>query len=419
MARPNNRLMRETPFSYHLWANGLRGVHMYLPIDNVEYCGLAINAGSADDPEELPGLAHFVEHTIFKGTATKSSTAIINRMEAVGGELNAYTTKQDTFVYSAFPAGNLKRAAELIFDLVFNSQFPDKELDKERVVIDEELESYLDTPSEQVFDDFDELIFKGLPLAHNILGTRESIARIKSGDCLKFIADNYRLENCVFFYAGTQSPSKVWKQIEGYFPGQILADPRLAARPTILPCVPFSIRWEDMDTNQTHTVMGAITDINTPRKRFSSLLLNNIVGGPGMNSLLNIGLREKRGLVYTVDSSLTTYSTSALFSVYFGCNENNLKKCSEIVRHTLFRLAEKQLSTRALNSAKRQYIGQLALSTSNFESTLLSAARATLHRGKAFSHQEIADEIEAVEPADIQSVAQTLTENGLSSLTLG
>lgn len=359
----------------------------------VEYFGLVINAGSRDENTNEYGLAHFVEHTIFKGTQKRHSWHIINRMESVGGELNAYTTKEETVLYTVFPRGNLKRAVDLCSDLITSSVFPEKELKKEREVVKDEICSYLDSPAESIFDDFDERIFAGSAMAHNILGTEQNIDSFSSLDCIRWLNSKYSPDNIIVFYAGASNEAKVKELVNYYFGALSNQSPSISrAIPTVCSCFDISV---EKSLHQSHTIAGIrIPGIkNDLRPTFS--LLNNMIGGPGMNSLLNIEMREKRGLVYSVDSSTVLYSDCGLLSIYFGCDHEELSKCREILCKSLESLP-KRITARNLERAKKQFIGQLALARQNEENNAISAARQILYFDKIASPKQSADEIMSV-----------------------
>lgn len=406
----------ETVISYHRLSNGLRIVHRACA-GGVEYCGLTVDAGSRDESPDRHGLAHFVEHTIFKGTDHRKSWHIINRMEAVGGELNAFTTKEETTLYSVFPAGYLDRAVELQADLVSRSRFPLAEINREREVVADEINSYLDTPSEAVFDDFDDLIYAGSPLGHNILGTVEAINRFTPEVCRDYLTGLYVPENMVFFYMGPGHPDKVLRTVERRLGGlDHKMPPRQRETPAILP--PFHKRTRIV-THQAHTVVGVRIPGIHDELRYAMALLTNMVGGPGMNSLLNVALRERRGLVYTVDASTTLYSDCGTFTVYFGCDPADTDTCLRIMGWEIDRLIDKKISPSALAAAKKQYLGQLAVGADNREQLALSTARATLYNGQAMTPGEIAERIEAITPDDIREVAARIAPDRCSILTLG
>ncbi len=409
-----NKMKRKDTIAYHTLPSGLRVVHQYSN-SHVEYCGVAVSVGSRDESPDQFGLAHFVEHTIFKGTQRRRSWHIINRMEAVGGELNAYTTKEETMLYSVFPYGSLRRAVELISDLVISSQFPAAELDKEREVVADEIDSYLDTPSEAVFDDFEDLIFADSPLGHNILGTEKTIAGFDSAVCRQYLKENYTAENMVFFYMGRTRPDRVFSIVETYF-GALEAS--VAERSRIAPVErpQFDI-VRNIDSHQAHTIVGARIPGLYSAERYPIALFANMLGGPGMNSLLNIALRERRGLVYTVDASTAMFTDAGAMMVYFGCDPEDLDKCRRVVAQTLDSLANEALSPRAVEAAKKQYLGQLAVASDNREQMALSLGRSVLYFGSVASSDEVREKIRAITPGDLRSVAQMLSATSALTFT--
>ena len=395
--------------------SGLRVACTRIPGARVEYCGVAVRAGSRDDGPEHPGLAHFVEHTIFKGTQLRSSWHIINRMERVGGELNAYTTKEETVVYTAAPAGNAARAIELLADLVTNSRFPDSELDKEREVVADEINSYLDTPADAVYDDFEERIFAGSPLAHNILGNDSALAAFDSGLCRAYLKKWYAADNMSFFYSGSASPDRICSLIDKFFSRLPLKAAEHPAAPVAALEAPFDI-IVGTDTHQAHTVMGARTPGLYGNNRYPLALLTNILGGPGMNSRLNVALREKRGYVYSVEASTSTFTDCGEFNIYFGCDPKDLARCKELAVAEIDRLAQAAMSASALAMAKKQYIGQLAVAGDSRESAAIATGRAMLFYGRVLSPAEITERVQAVSADELMLCAQSLLP--LSSLTL-
>ncbi|MDO4319055.1 MAG: pitrilysin family protein [Bacteroidales bacterium] len=395
--------------------NGLRMVHLLVPGAAAGYYGVAVRAGSRDEDDSCRGLAHFVEHTIFKGTARRSSWHIINRMEAVGGELNAYTTKEETVVYSVFPGGNASRAAELIADLVQNSRFPDRELDKEREVVADEIDSYLDSPSEAVYDDFEDLIFAGSSLGHNILGDRAALARFDSEACRDWLARYYVPGNMVMFYAGGHSAERVFELTRRYFGGM---EPRDVVRHTATPAVvaPFE-RLHHIDSHQCHTLVGARTGGIDSDDRFARALFTNILGGPGMNSLLNVALRERRGLVYSVEASTGLFTDCGELVVYYGCDPDDNGRCRRLVRETIESVAGGAVTPRRLEMAKKQYLGQLTVASENVDNRILGMARQMLYRGHVTSRADSIARVNALTADDVSAFAASLLP--LSSLTLG
>lgn len=396
--------------------NGMRVVCVKAP-SKVDYFGVAINAGSRDENADSHGLAHFVEHTIFKGTARRRAGHIINRMEAVGGELNAFTTKEETNVYSIFPQGNLSRAVELIADLIRNSVFPERELAKEREVVREEIDSYLDTPSEAVFDDFENLIFKGSQLGHNILGEASNLGSFTSEACRRWIDTCYTPDRMVAFYHGGMSPARARDIIERRF-GDIAPTPSSLQRTTPQPVDAFAVR-RNIDSHQAHCVCGATVPGIYSNERHALGLLTNILGGPGMNSRLNIALRERRGLVYTVDASTVMMSDCGLVAIYFGCDPADADRCTDLVMRELELISTAPLTRRQLNAAKKQYLGQLVVASDNREQIALNAARSTLYFNRVPSVAEVRAQIEALTPDDLLHASRHLSPSRFSRLTLG
>ena len=392
--------------------NGLRVAYLRKP-GNVAYCGLAINAGSRDDGN-LFGLAHFVEHTIFKGPKKRKAWHILNRMERIGGELNAYTTKEETLIYSVFPSGNMPRAMELISDLVCGSIFPDRELEKEKDVVIEEIQSYRDTPSEAIFDDFEDLIFAGSPLGHNILGDESTLEGIMSQHCMEYIKNLYVPENMVLFAVDSIPAERFQKLAEQFF-SHMNHPLNRPERQKITTVERFDI-VKDFETHQCHTIIGTQTFGMHDADKYPLLLLNNILGGPGMNSTLNVSIRERRGYAYTVESSVTLLPDCGLFTIYFGSDERHAAKCVRLAEQELTRIAEHGLSANALNAAKKQYTGQLIVSSENPESKALSLGKEILYYNRMLTVGEIVKHINAVSNDDIRRIGEMLLE-GRSILT--
>lgn len=402
-------------YSYFTLSNGLQVVHLRTPGAAAGYFGVTVRAGSRDEQEGSFGLAHFVEHTLFKGTDKRSAWHILNRMEAVGGELNAFTSKEETTVYTVFPAGQLTRAAELVADLLQNSRFPAAELQREREVVADEINSYLDQPGEAVFDDFDDLLFAGSSLGHNILGTTDDLARFSSEDCRRWLDRWYTADNMVAFYSGPAGAERVQSCLEHY-----LAALPAGGTPHEIPqlCInaPFDSE-RNIGSHQSHTVIGSrIGGLHSP-DRFAMSLLANILGGPGMNSLLNVQLRERRGLVYTVEASTALYTDCGVFSIYYGCDHSDRQRCRQLVQRQLEAIAAGEaLNERKLELARKQYLGQMLISSENRENSILSAARATLFHGRAADRQEMQRHFAEVSLDQICRCAATLCRN--SQLTL-
>ena len=400
--------------NYHTLPNGLRLVHI-TTTSQVAWCGLAVNAGSRDELEGHYGLAHFVEHTIFKGTRHRRAWHILNRMERVGGELNAYTTKEGTMLYSVFPEQHLKRAIDLLADLVQWSVFPQEELDRERDVVLEEAASYRDTPSDAVFDDFEDLLFVGSQLGHNILGVKDDLERLTSEDCMRYLKTLYVPTNMVFFSVGPERPERVFRMVERYFGAMShsVAERHRSVPPTV---APFK-QVIEIGTHQAHTVVGArVPDRNSPL-RYAVMLLNNILGGPGMNSLLNVELRERRGYVYSVESTLTLLSDCGWISIYLGCDPDDVRSSMRVIDRITNRLSNELLPERRLDAYKRQYCGQLVVAADSAEFLAMNAGRGLLYRGQVATPDETIARIQAVTPEDIAQAAAYLSAEKLSSLT--
>lgn len=392
-------------YNLHTLSNGLTVAH--LPIDSpVAYCGFAINAGTRDEEENEYGLAHFVEHMLFKGTQKRKAWHILNRMESVGGEVNAYTTKEETFLYSAFPKQHLKRAIELLSDLIFCSSFPEKELEKEQTVVIDEIHSYEDSPSDLIFDDFENILFEGHELGHSILGTEDSLQTFTAAHGIDFRKRFYTPSNMIFFVMGNFSFEKILKlaeSIPGVFPNREAPLKRVSP----LPIQPIR-REVEKDTHQTHVLTGCRSFSYTDDKRIALYLINNLLGGPAMNSRLNLSLRERHGLVYNVESNMTSYTDTGFFSLYFGTDAKSVDKSMRLVRKELDRIADEKLTPTALNAAKKQMNGQFSLSHENRENLFLSFGKSILRFNKFESLPEMIGRIERIDANKIQSVAQEL-----------
>lgn len=396
-------------------SSGLKIVHKSSD-SAVEYFGAYVDSGSREDPPGLEGLAHFVEHVIFKGTAKRKSWHIINRMERCGGELNAWTTKENTVVYTVYPTGNFTRAAELIGDLLCHSVFPEHELVREREVVADEIDSYRDMPSEAVFDDFDDLIFKDSQLGHNILGSADSLRRFTPEICREYLKNNFTSAQTVIFYSGRLRAEKVTGAVERYFAD--LPEGNNSGRRIVPAIVSQFDHTVDLGHHQANTVIGARIPGMFSHERFTLALLSNIIGGPGMNSLLNVALRERRGLVYSVETSASLMSDCGLFTIYYGCDHEDNARCRRIVAQTIDRIASKGLSERFVKAAARQYLGQLTLAADNHENSVMSMARAVMYYGSVLDREEITARIESITPAQLRQTAVRILSEGLSSLTL-
>lgn len=392
-------------YTTHTLANGLRMVH--LPSESpVAYCGFAVNAGARDEQPSEYGLAHFVEHMIFKGTERHRANYILNRMETVGGELNAYTTKEETFVYSLFMREHFLRAFDLLVDLVFHSTFPEVQIAKETDVIRDEISSYEDSPSELIFDDFENLLFQGHALGHNILGDEECLSAFGPESGRSFMRRFYTPDNMVFFSMGNIPFGKIVKWAEGLM-SDIPASTHRLSREKPGPAMPES-RLLSKDTHQAHVMIGSRAYSMFDDRRISLFLLNNILGGPGMNNRLNLSLREHNGLVYNVESNLASYTDTGVFSVYFGTDPKNRKRAMNLVHRELDKFRAEKLSERQLEAAKKQALGQLGVSVDNRESLFLNLGKSFLHYNRFDSMDEVFEQIQEVTAESIWQVANEL-----------
>lgn len=401
-------------YNIHTLSNGLRIIHAP-SLTKVAYCGFAVDAGTRDEKENEQGMAHFVEHLIFKGTQKRKAWHILNRMENVGGDLNAYTNKEETVVYSAFLTEHFSRALELLTDIVFHSTFPQHEINKEVEVIIDEIQSYEDTPSELIFDDFEDLIFKGHPLGRNILGNPAQLKSFTSRDALSFVSRYYKPTNMVLFVQANMDFKKVVKEAE-----KILADIPFAETNNLRTPPPIYIptRIElDKDTHQAHVMIGSRGYNAYDNKRTALYFLNNMLGGPGMNSRLNVSLRERRGLVYNVESNLTSYTDTGAFCIYFGTDIDDVDTCMRLTYKELKKLRDNKLTTSQLMAAKKQLIGQIGVASDNFENNALDMGKTFLHYNKFESPESVFRRIESLTSEQLLEVANEMFDEGkLSTL---
>ncbi|MCM1152229.1 MAG: insulinase family protein [Muribaculum sp.] len=409
--------MIESPDNIRVFtlSNGLRAV-CHTSAGRVSYIGVAVNAGSRDESQARQGLAHFVEHTIFKGTDRRRSWHISNRMESVGGELNAYTSKEETLIYTNAPAGYAERSIELLADIISSSRFPESELAREREVVIEEIHSYLDSPSDSVYDEFEELIYKGSGLAHNILGTPGSVRNLTPADCRNFLDAFYTPGNMVVYLSDPTDPRRLLRLLEKHF-GPLHFPTRDMCRIPPALNAPFD-EERVRDGHQAHTIVGARTFGRNDPRRFALFLLNNYVGGPCMNSRLNQELRERRGLVYAVDSSVSLMSDAGLMMIYFGCDPAQTGRCRKIIADTLDSLTQKRLSDRTFARIKEQYCGQLLVSTDNRESMAMSMGKSILYHNAVHNPALMAEHVMSVTPEEFRAVAELVAPSNCSRLTL-
>lgn len=440
--------------------NGLRIIH--LPSDSkVVYCGYQINAGTRNEEPGEEGLAHFCEHVTFKGTERRKAWHILNCLESVGGDLNAYTNKEGTVYYSAILKEHIARAVDLLTDIVFHSVYPQAEIDKEVEVICDEIESYNDSPAELIYDEFENIIFKGSPLGHNILGTAEQVRSFKTEDALRFTRKLYRPDNAIFFAYGDIDFKKLVKLIRKALAdddsGKVaenaansvgkLAEEKLpqisqmtqisgdensitteksvssvkSVGPENYPSVGKEIAGQTIvmqkNTHQAHVMIGTRAyDVNDSR-RMPLYLLNNMLGGPGMNAKLNLALREHNGLVYTVESTMVAYGDTGIWSIYFGCDEHDVKRCLRLVRKELDKFMQKPLSEAQLKAAKKQIKGQVGVACDNRENFALDFGKSFLHYGWEKNVDRLYKQVDEITAEQIQAVAQELFDkDGLTTL---
>lgn len=404
-------------FQTHRLSNGIRLIHKQTN-SPVAHCGLTINTGSRDEAENEHGLTHLIEHLIFKGTKKRKAYHILSRMEDVGGELNAYTAKEETCIHTTFFNNYYARAFELIRDITFNSVFPEKEIIKEKEVVIDEINSYKDSPFELIFDDFEEQVFQGHPIARNILGTEKSLYNIDVKSIREFYNTQYATDKMVISSVGKLSFHKVKKYFEKYF-GDIEARINNYSREPFLSSTYKATKIEqEKDTHQTHCLLGAPAYSFNDPKRLPLHLLNNYLGGPGLNSRLNMLLREKRGYAYNVESNYTTYSDTGIVSIYFGTDKKDLNKSISLTKKELLKLCTTQLGTTQLTRAKKQLKGQIAISAENNENQMLSIGKSLLVYNKVDTLETILDKIEAITAEQILEVAnEILHPDKLSILT--
>ena len=411
--------------------NGLRIIH--LPSDSkVVYCGYQINAGTRNEEPGEEGLAHFCEHVTFKGTERRKAWHILNCLESVGGDLNAYTNKEGTVYYSAILKEHIARAVDLLTDIVFHSVYPQAEIDKEVEVICDEIESYNDSPAELIYDEFENIIFKGSPLGHNILGTAEQVRSFKTEDALRFTRKLYRPDNAIFFAYGDIDFKKLVRLLKKSFLSEerrvkseetTFGDRRESQFNSPETQAQFNIQHSTFNTqhsfegqtivmqkntHQAHVMIGTRAyDVNDSR-RMPLYLLNNMLGGPGMNAKLNLALREHNGLVYTVESTMVAYGDTGIWSIYFGCDEHDVKRCLRLVRKELDKFMLKPLSEAQLKAAKKQIKGQIGVACDNRENFALDFGKSFLHYGWEKNVDRLYEQVDEITAEQIQAVAQEL-----------
>lgn len=386
----------------------------------VLYCGYVICAGTRHEEEADSGMAHFIEHNTFKGTKRRRACHITNGLERVGGDLNAYTTKQETVYYATVLRDDFARAADLLTDIVFHSTYPQTEIDKEVEVICDEIDSYKDSPSELIFDEFEAMMYAGQPLGRDILGSAERLRQYTTADALRFTQRYYRPENAAFYVYGDIDPQRVVRTLERLLPASdFVGLPALTplSMPTPIPCAQSNERVVEKSTHQAHVLIGGPTFAGTDERRFALILLNNMLGGPGMNSRLNLSLREKAGLVYSVDAYLNTYPDTGFWNVYFGCDAHDVKRCRRLLERELLRFIERPLTPAQLSAAKKQLRGQIGISTDASEGYALALGKTFAHYNRHRSIEGIIQSLNAVTAQQLQQVAEEVySPNRLTTL---
>lgn len=394
--------------------NGIRLIHA--EVDSpVAHCGVIINTGSRDESPEEHGMAHFIEHTIFKGTARRKAWHIISRLEDVGGEMNAYTSKEETAIHASFLCEYYERSIELFSDILINSTFPDKELKKEQEVIVDEINSYNDTPSELIFDEFEEMIYDGHPMGRSILGTPERVRSFQAADIRRFITENYHTDQMVISSVGNIAARKFFHLAQRYFSGYA-ANLRSGKRETFSGYTPGR-KNVAKGTFQAHCILGGEAyDVFHP-DRLTLVLLNSILGGQSGNSRLNLSLRERNGIAYNLESSYTAYTDTGTLTIYFGTDQENLERALSLIDREIILLQNKMLGSLQLNRARKQLIGQLAMSQENHEDLMLAIGKSMLLFNKVESLEEIYRKISGISGSQLMETANNILDlKRLSSL---
>lgn len=400
-------------FNLYTLPNGIRCIHKQVR-SQVCHCAMTINTGSRDELSGQHGIAHLIEHSIFKGTAKRRAHQINSRLENLGGELNAYTSKEETVIHTTSLKGDLARAAELISDIIFNSTFPEKLVEQEIQVIIDEINSYKDSPAEQIFDDYEDLMFKGSTLGHNILGTKQRLVKYGRSDILSFMERTYNTDQMVFSVIGNVSETRFRAICDRYFAG-VEALPRAFERVATGDYTPFSIA-KNKGGYQTNCILGnRAYSINEP-KRVVLGLVTNMLGGPLANSILNVAVREKKGLSYSVEANYTPYSDTGLFTSYFSCDHANTDQCLEIINREFDKIRAGELSPRKISMAKKQYLAQIIIGMENKEAYMFGAARSYLIFNRVDSMSAINEKILSITADDIVEVANEIFNDKMSTL---
>jgi predicted Zn-dependent peptidase len=401
-------------YQYYQLSNGIRIIHRQTK-QEVAHCGLMVNTGSRDELLQQNGMAHLIEHMIFKGTRKRKAYHVLSRLEHVGGELNAFTTKEETCIHASFTKQHYERTLELFADVAFQATYPVHELEKEKDVILDEINSYRDTPSEEIFDEFENLVFDGHPIGRNILGTEDSIKAIKRNDILRFIRLNYSTNRMVLSSVGNIAFDKLVRLAQKYF-GDVPEQKTDSSRHRF---ENYQARFEQSERQSylSHCVIGNLAfERNNPLKH-GMILLNNILGGPGMNSRLYMNIREKFGFTYAIESHYHSYSDTGLFVIYLGTDPKSVDKTIRLVMRELNKLRSSSLGSLQLHRAKQQLIGQLAISFESGQAEMLSIARSHLIFEQVDTMQDVVAKINRLSAAHLLEIANTtFHEDQLSTL---
>lgn len=406
--------MQTEGWNYHKLDNGIGLVHQRMP-GQVAHCGIIVNTGSRDEQEQEQGLAHFIEHVIFKGTVRRKAYHVLSRLDDVGGELNAFTAKEETWYHASFLKEYFSRAIELLSDIVFHSTFPDKELAREKDVVLDEINSYKDSPADLIYDDFEDLVYKGHPLGRNILGTPRHIRRFDRAMIRRFMQANYHTDQMALSIIGDLPFGRAKRLAERYL-GQIPANPRPGGRVAFTPNGPEE-RMLKKRVFQAHCVMGATAYDIYDGKRWALYLLNNLLGGPGMNTRLNMSLREKNGIAYNVESNYQPYTDTGMFNIYFGTDKKELERAKNLVYKELDLLCTRRLGTMQLSRAKKQMLGQMALSMESPANLMMNNGKSYLLFGRTEPFEHIVKRVEAISSTELLDTAnEILKPDRLSTL---
>jgi len=402
-------------YNVHTLPNGIRLLHVP-SASAISHACIIVNSGSRDEQEEKSGLAHFIEHLIFKRTEKRNTNQILNRLESVGADLNAYTTKEYTCIHASFLNPYMDRTLELFHDIVFHSTFPEDEMEKEKSVILDEITSYLDQPEEAIYDDFEDLVFSGHPLGRNILGSAESVNKIEKKDIYDFIAENYHTDKIIIAVLGNYSLNKVIKIGAKYYseiPENLHKNSRIA--PEKAPVVTHSFHKPIM---QAHAMLGAQAySLHHPYKT-GLLLLNNLLGGTGMSSILNLQIREKHGIAYTIETGYSPLSDTGIFTLYFGTDQEKVDKALSLIFKEFKKIKDHPLTEVQLQKSKNKFIGQIALGEENRIGLIISMAKSLIDYNKIDDLQTVFNKIQAVTTTDMANIAnEILDESNLTSLT--